>query len=207
VAGTALAERHLVSLPGRSVTPVTGRARIEELIRRHLDPSAVHGLAPAIASLEAVEEDVIVLSPAFADRPGLLVLTPYDLRFVAADGTDEARAPLERLASAEVTTTEGRTVMVVVAIDGRRTLFLVGDDDWTGRLARLVTLALDDPGAARIVADGWGPPLTTTTPTGGPSSSSRAARDRLQELDALLRDGLLTPAEHAAQRATVISQI
>jgi hypothetical protein len=191
---------------------VAARARIEQLVRRHLDASAVRGLAPALAAVEAIDDEVIVLSAAFADRPGLLVLTTWDLRFIAADGTDEALAPLERLATAEVTTLDGRPVIVVLAQDGRRTLFLVGDEEWTGRLARLVTLAMDDPGAARIVADGWGPDINASaappTPPPGPSNGGgRPARERLVELDQLHRDGLLTDEEHAAQRAAVIAQI
>ena len=215
-----LAEGHRSSLPDDrldsqtacsrtgSVVAVAARARIEQLARRHLDPSAVRGLTPALAAAEAIDDEIIVLSPAFADRPGLLVLTPWELRFISADASDEALAPLERLATAEVTTHDGRPVMVVLAQDGRRTLFLVGDEEWTGRLARLVTLAMDDPGAARIVADGWGPDLTPAPPAATPPpNGARAARDRLVELDELHREGLLTDAEHAAQRAAVISQI
>jgi hypothetical protein len=69
---------------------------------------------------------------------------------------------------------------------------------------------MDDPGAARIVADGWGPdiparPAAAAEPA--PLAPGRAARERLVELDELHRDGLLSDAEHAAQRAAVIAQI
>ena len=205
---------------------MAGRDRIGVLVRRHLAPSAVTGLAPALAAATEVELDVIALTAAFADRPGLLLLTAAELRFVSADGQDHASAFLDRVATVEVATYEGRPVIVVLSSDSRRTMFMVGDAAWTRTFADWVNLALDDPGAAVVAVDRHGgqgpatgatfpPPLSTPAPSPMPSPSSnqapaaapRTTRDRLRELDELRRDGILTDDEYRAQRAAIISQV
>ena len=197
---------------------MAGRDRIGALVRRYLDPSAVSGLGPAIAAAAELDLDVIALSAAFADRPGLLLLTAAELRFVTADADDQATAFLDRVATVEVATYEGRPVLVVLASDSRRTMFMVGDAAWTRTFAQWVNLALDDPGAAVVAVDraggGQGPAAGATSPpppvpglaaAGGPDP--RSTRERLRELDELRRDGLVTDEEYRAQRAAIISQV
>src|SRR5687768_8613222 len=110
---------------------MAGRDRIGALVRRHLDPSAVTGLGPALAAAAELDLDVIALTAAFADRPGLLLLTAAELRFVTADAEDQASAFLDRVATVEAATYDGRPVMVVLGADSRRTMFSVGDGPWT----------------------------------------------------------------------------
>jgi hypothetical protein len=194
---------------------MAGRDRIAALVRRHLDPSAVTGLGPALAAAADLDLDVIALTAAFADRPGLLLLTAAELRFVTADAEDHATAFLDRVASVEVATYEGRPVLVVLASDSRRTMFTVGDSTWTRTFAGWVNIALDDPGAAVVSVDrhdGHGPATGTTYPPQhapplAPAAEPRSARDRLRELEELRRDGLLTESEYSAQRAAIISQV
>jgi len=196
---------------------MAGRDRIAALVRRHLEPSAVTGLGPALAAAAEVDLDIIALSAAFADRPGLLLLTAGELRFVTADGQDQATVFLDRLATVEVATYEGRPVLIVLGSDSRRTMFQVGDPAWTRCFADWVNLALDDPGAAVVAVDrhgGASPAGSTYPPPAGPSPSpgpagrdTRSTRDRLRDLDDLRRDGLLTDAEYDAQRANIISQV
>lgn len=193
---------------------MAGRDRIGVLMRRHLEPSAVSGLGPALAAAAEIDLDVIALTAAFADRPGLLLLTAAELRFVSADGEDEASALLDRMAAVEVATYEGRPVMVVLGSDSRRTMFMVGDAAWTRTFADWVNLALDDPGAAVVAVDrqgGPGPAAGATYPPPqagpGPGPAPRTVRERLRELDDLRRDGILTDDEYRAQRATIISQV
>lgn len=85
---------------------MAGRDRIAALVRRHLEPSAVTGLGPALAVTGDLDMDVIALTAAFADRPGLLLLTSSELRFVTAKGDDHALAFLDRVATVEVATFE-----------------------------------------------------------------------------------------------------
>ncbi len=193
---------------------MAGRDRIAALVRRHLEPSAVTGLGPALAAAAEVDLDIIALSAAFADRPGLLLLTAGELRFVTADGEDQATVFLDRLASVEVATYEARPVLIVLGSDSRRTMFHVGDPTWTRLFAGWVNLALDDPAAAVVAVDRHGatPAGTSYPPTASPSPPTAAAdarpvRERLRELDDLRRDGLLTDGEYAAQRAAIISQV
>lgn len=194
---------------------MAGDDRIATLVRRYLAPSAVTGLGPALAAAAALELDVIALSAAFAERPGLLVLTASELRFVTADADDQASAFLDRVATAEVATFEARPVLIVLASDSRRTMFHVGDAAWTRTFADWVNLALDDPAAAVVAVDHHsGIGRSTTPPPVGPppgaaagGPAARPARERLRELDELRRDGLLTDAEYAAQRAAIISQV
>jgi hypothetical protein len=194
---------------------MAGRDRIGVLVRRHLPPSAVTGLGPALAAATDVDLDVIALSAAFADRPGLLLLTAGELRFVSADGLDHASAFLDRVATVEVATYEDRPVLIVLSSDSRRTMFRVGDAAWTRTFADWVNLALDDPGAAVVAVDrhgGAGPATGATFPPPGPTPpppgpEPRPIRDRLRELDELRRDGILTDDEYRAQRAAIISQV
>ena len=192
---------------------MAGRDRIAVLVRRHLDPSMVTGLGPAIAAAADLDLDVISLTAAFADRPGLLLLTAAELRFVTADAEDSATAFLDRVATAEVATYEGLPVLVVLASDSRRTMFSVGDARWTRLFADWVNLALDDPGAAVVAVDrygGQGPAAGSSYPPATEARGStdpRPARERLRELDELRRDGFLTEDEYRAQRAAIISQV
>jgi hypothetical protein len=193
---------------------MAGRDRIGALVRRHLDPSAVSGLGPAIAAAAELDLDVIALAAAFADRPGLLLLTAAELRFVSADAEDQATAFLDRVATVEVATFEGRPVLVVLGSDSRRTMFAVGDATWTRTFADWVNLALDDPGAAVVAVDrnGGQGPVTGTSypPPPAPAVTApdrRSTRARLQELDELRREGLVTDSEYQAQRAAIISQL
>ncbi len=191
---------------------MAGRDRIAALVRRNLDPSAVTGLGPALAAAGQLDLDVIALTAAFADRPGLLLLTATELRFVTADAEDEATAFLERVATTEVATHEGQPVLVVLGSDSRRTMFIVGDAAWTRAFSDWVNLALDDPGAAVVAVDrhGGGGPATGTTyppPAAASSADRRSTRDRLQELDQLRREGLVSESEYRAQRAAIISQV
>lgn len=192
---------------------MAGRDRIGALVRRHLDPSAVSGLGPAIAEAAQLDLDVIALSPAFADRPGLLLLTAMELRFVSADATDQAIAYLDRIATTEVAVYEGRSVLVVLGSDSRRTMFTLGEAAWTRTFADWVNLALDDPGAAVVAVDrqaGRGPETGSTYPPPVPAAAAadpRSARVRLAELEELRRDGILTDSEYRAQRAAIISQV
>ncbi len=190
---------------------MAGRERIGALVHRHLDPSSVTGLGPALATAADLDLDVIALTAAFADRPGLLLLTAAELRFVAADGSDQASAFLDRVATVDVATYEGRPVLVVLGSDGRRTMFSVGDAGWTRTFADWVNLALDDPGAAVVTVDrsGGSGPATGSSypPTTATSTDARPTRDRLRELDDLRGDGLLTDSEYRAQRAAIISQV
>ena len=195
---------------------MAGRDRIAVLVRRHLDPAVVSGLGPAMAAAAELDLDVISLTAAFADRPGLLLLTAAELRFVTADAEDHASAFLDRVATAEVATYEGHPVLVVLGSDSRRTMFRVGDATWTRTFADWVNLALDDPGAAVVSVDrhgGQGPASGSSyAPSAGASPAPaapdlRPARERLRELDELRRDGLLTAAEYSAQRAAIISQV
>ena len=188
---------------------MAGRDRIGALVRRYLDPAAVTGLGPAVAAAAELDLDVIALSAAFADRPGLLLLTATELRFVTADATDHASAYLDRLATVEVATYEGRPVVVVLGSDSRRTMFSVGDATWTRTFADWVNLALDDPGAAVVAVDrhrGLGPETGVTAPP-HPHADGRPARERLRELDELRRDGLVSDSEYQAQRAAIIGQV
>ncbi|MEO5679487.1 MAG: hypothetical protein ABIS47_07460 [Acidimicrobiales bacterium] len=192
---------------------MAGRDRMAALVRRHLEPSALTGLGPALAVAARLDLDVIALSPATADRPGLLLLTASELRFVTADALDEASAVLDRMASVEVATYEGRPVLIVLASDSRRTMFQVGDATWTRLFAGWVNLALDDPGAAVVAVDRHldaGP--ASGAPPQGPGSppglvAGRPTRERLRELEDLRREGILTETEYAAQRAAIISQV
>ena len=188
---------------------MAGRDRIAALVRRHLDPSAVTGLGPALAAAAELDLDVIALTAAFADRPGLLVLTAAELRFVTADADDQATAFLDRMATAEVATHEGRPVLVILSSDSRRTMFMVGDAAWTRTFADWVNLALDDPGAAVVAVDRHGGQATGTTypPPAAAPADHRSTRQRLQELDELRREGLVTDSEYSAQRAAIISQV
>jgi hypothetical protein len=193
---------------------MAGRDRIAALVRRHLEPAAVTGLGPALAAAAELDLDVIALTAAFADRPGLLLLTAAELRFVTADAEDQATAFLDRMATAEVATHEGRPVLVILSSDSRRTMFMVGDAAWTRTFADWVNLALDDPGAAVVAVDrhgGQSPTAGTTYPppaAPGPAPvEHRSVRQRLQELDELRREGLVTDSEYSAQRAAIISQV
>lgn len=191
---------------------MAGRDRIGALVRRHLDPSAVSGLGPAVASAAALDLDVIALSMAFADRPGLLLLTAAELRFVSADAADQASAFLDRVATAEVAVYEDRPVLVVLGSDSRRTMFTVGDAEWTRTFAGWVNLALDDPEAAVVAVDRHGrhgPAAGTASAPPAPAAAAdpRPARERLAELEELRRDGILTDHEYRAQRAAIISQV
>ncbi len=156
---------------------------------------------------------MIALTGAFADRPGLLLLTATELRFVTADAEDQATAFLDRMATAEVAVHQGGPVLVVLGSDSRRTMFSVGDTRWTRAFADWVNLALDDPGAAVVAVDrhggpapaaGSGDPPPTTAPA---APTTRPARDRLRELEELHRDGLLTDTEYRTQRAAIIGQV
>ena len=182
---------------------MAGRDRIGSLVRRHLEPAAVTALGPALAAAGQLDLDVIALTAAFADRPGLLLLTASELRFLNAAGDDHASAFLDRVATVEVAIYEARPVLVVLGVDSRRTMFHVGDETWTRTFAGWVNLALDDPGAAVVAVDREGGAAAVPPPPPGP----RPARERLRELDELRRDGLLTEAEYAAQRAAIISQV
>jgi hypothetical protein len=197
---------------------MAGRDRIGALVRRHLDPSAVTGLGPAIAAAGELDLDVIALTGAFADRPGLLLLTAAELRFVSADGQDVGTALLDRVATVDVAIYEARPVLIVLGSDSRRTMFRVGDVAWTRTFADWVNLALDDPGAAVVAVDRHGgvapaagstypPPSAPPTGTPTPPAAGRSARERLRELEDLRRDGLLTDSEYSAQRAAIISQV
>ena len=189
---------------------MAGRDRIAALVRRHLDASAVTGLGPAITAAADLSLDVIALTAAFADRPGLLLLTAAELRFVTADADDQATAFLDRVASVETATYEGRPVLIVLSSDSRRTMFTVGDATWTRTFADWVNLALDDPGAAVVTVDRHGgqrPVAGDAYPPPAAPAETRSARDRLRELDELRRDGLLTESEYSAQRAAIISQV
>lgn len=195
---------------------MAGRDRIGALVRRYLDPSAVSGLGPAIAAAADLDLDVIALTAAFADRPGLLLLTAAELRFVTADADDQATAFLDRVATVEVATYEGRPVLVVLASDSRRTMFMVGDAAWSRTFAGWVNLALDDPGAAVVAVDraggGQGPAAGATYPPPPPTPhqplpDGRPTGERLRELDGLRRDGLVTDEEYRVQRAAIISQV
>lgn len=188
------------------------RDRVGALVRRHLDPSAVTGLGPALAAAADLDLDVIALTSAFADRPGLLLLTATELRFVSADAEDQASAFLDRMATAEVAVHEGRPVLVVLGADSRRTMFSLGDAPWTRAFADWVNLALDDPGAAVVAVDRHGGHAAaggsgSPPPPAVASPGARSARDRLRELEDLHRDGLLTDAEYRTQRAAIISQV
>jgi len=190
---------------------MAGRDRIASLARRHLEPSAVTGLGPALAAAGDLDLDIIALSAAFADRPGLLLLTASELRFVTAEGDDQATAFLDRVATVEVATYEARPVLIVLGSDSRRTMFYVGDPAWTRTFAGWVNLAIDDPGAAVLAVDAQGGASGSSSPPPAPptagGTSSRPARERLRELDDLRREGLLTDSEYAAQRAAIISQV
>lgn len=194
---------------------MAGTDRIGALVRRYLDPAAVTGLGPALATAAGLDLDVIALSPALADRPGLLLLTATELRFVSADAVEQGTAFLDRMATAEVAVHEGGPVLVVLGSDSRRTMFTIGDAAWTRTFADWVNLALDDPGAAVVAVDrhgGQGPASGSSYPPAAPppvaaAPDPRSARARLAELDELRRDGLLTDAEYAAQRAAIISQV
>jgi len=192
-----------------------GRDRIGVLVRRHLEPSAVSGLGPAIAAAADLDLDVIALTAAFADRPGLLLLTAAELRFVSADAEDQASAFLDRVATVEVAVHEGRPVIVVLGSDSRRTMFTVGDAPWSRTFSGWVNMALDDPGAAVVAVDrhgSHGPLAGSTYPPPAPAAPApaldpRPARDRLRELDDLRQEGLLTESEYRAQRAAIIGQV
>lgn len=187
---------------------MAGRDRIAALVRRHLDPSAVTGLGPALAAAGQLDLDVIALTAAFADRPGLLLLTATELRFVSADADDEATAFLDRVATTEVATSEGRPVLVVLGSDSRRTMFMIGDAAWTRAFSGWVNLALDDPGAAVVAVDrqgGSGPATGTSYPPA--PVDRRSIRDRLRELDELRQEGLVSESEYRAQRAAIINQV
>ena len=183
---------------------MAGRDRIASLVRRHLEPTAVTALGPALAAAGQLDLDVIALTAAFADRPGLLLLTASELRFMNAAGDDHASAFLDRVATVEVAIYEARPVLVVLGVDSRRTMFHVGDETWTRTFAGWANLALDDPGAAVVAVDREGGGAAPATPS---SPGPRPARERLRELEELRREGLLTEAEYAAQRAAIISQV
>ncbi len=185
---------------------MAGRERIAALVRRHLEPATVTGLGPALAAAAHLDLDVIALTAAFADRPGLLLLTATELRFVTAEGDDQASAFLDRVATAETAVYEDQPVLVVLGSDGRRTLFRVGDARWTRTFADWVNLALDDPGAAVVAVDRHGGGGAAPPPP-AEASASRSARQRLRELDGLRDEGLLTDAEYRSQRAAIISQV
>jgi len=189
---------------------MAGADRIAALVRRHLDPSAMTGLGPAVRAAADLDLDIIALTAAFADRPGLLLLTAAELRFVTADAEEQATAFLDRVATVEVATYEGRPVMVVLGTDSRRTMFSVGDAIWTRHFADWVNLSLDDPGAAVVAVDrhgGQDRAADFSHPPPARPDDPRTTRDRLRELDDLRRDGLLTDGEYRAQRATIISQV
>jgi putative oligomerization/nucleic acid binding protein len=182
--------------------------RIDDLVRRYLDPGAVAGLGPALAVAAGMGEDVIALSTAFADRAGLLVLAPDELRFIAADGSDEASAYLDRVSTVETATYDDRPVIVLFADDSRRTMFYVGDASWSAVFASMVNLAIDDPASARVASDQHGGGQSVTATVEPPTSlPGRSAKDRLAELESLRADGAITEAEYAVKRAAILEDL
>lgn len=185
---------------------MAGRERVAALVVRLLEPTAVTGLGPALTAAAGLDLDVIALTAAFADRPGLLLLTAGELRFVTADAADQATAFLDRVATVQTASYEGRPVLIVLGSDSRRTMFQIGDTTWTDVFAGWVNLALDDPGAAVMAVDRYlGPAALGSTPP--PAAARRTARERLGELDDLRGEGLLTAEEYAKQRAAIIGQV